>query len=355
MDNNVIFGLGEIAAVESRGTIMLLDDARALFLPEKRGKRFNYLVYSVNDLPRVTENVNKYLQMPAGFDKTSQLARSITGGIEQDIAKAKKIEKYLRDNYSYSLSVPPPPEGVNPIEDFLFDSKKGYCEHYATSMVLLLRSLNIPSRIVTGFAGGEVNEYGGYFIVRQSNAHSWVEAAINGVWMTFDPTPAVILKKPPAYTLFIDMLRMKWSRYIVAFSSYDQKEILKSFSSSMKLPAMPALRVKRGYKILFILLQAAGIFLILFLLRRLKFKKYGYATSQYLKVRNAIKNKGAGITASSSPSEVKEEAVRMGLDGKIAEFIKLYEEYRFGGSKMDREGLEKFRELTSEIKRQIRR
>ena len=184
------------------------------------------------------------LQVPKGIEKVKQLALGITAGINNDALKAIAIERYLRENYIYTLSTSAPPEGVSPIEDFLFNSRKGYCEHYATAMIMMLRSIGIPSRIVTGFYGGEMNSYGGYMIVRQSNAHSWVEALINKKWLRFDPTPAVAAERPSAIVMYLDMLKMQWNRYIVSYSSYDQREIMRVITMPFRLPKMPKLSFK---------------------------------------------------------------------------------------------------------------
>jgi hypothetical protein len=354
MDTNVVFGLSEIAAVEAGGTILFMDDAGALFLPAKKGKRFNYTVYSVSGMPALKGNISDYLQLPAGIEKISKLAHGITERKDKDIDKAIKIEKYLLQNYTYSLSTSSPSKGISPIEDFLFNSKKGYCEHYATSMVLMLRTVGIPSRIVTGFLGGELNEYGGYLIVRQSNAHSWVEAVIDGVWRRFDPTPPVLVERPSALALYIDMLRLTWNRYVVAFSLSDQKEIVKVISVPFKIPQIPDFRLHRFYSVIYVLLAIAFIVLIIFLLRHIEITRYGFVTAQYMKLRKAVKNKGAKITLCSTTSEVKREAAQLGIDGKVAEFINLYEKHRFGGKEMKGEDRARYQRLIIEIKRQLK-
>jgi hypothetical protein len=354
MDTDVIFGLSEIAAVEARGSILFMDNAGALFLPVKKGKRFDYVVYSFHDTPVFNEEENDYLQLPSGIKRVSRLAHSITKGENIDSEKAATIEKFLKENYTYSFTLSPPAEGISPIEDFLFISKKGYCEHYATAMVLMLRSLDIPARIVTGYSGGEINEYGGYIIVRQSNAHSWVEAVIDGKWRRFDPTPPVRLERPSSLALFIDMLRMKWDRYVVAFSISDQKEIIKTFSMPLTLRVMPDLRFHGFRGILYVLLPTSGIVFILFLLRHLEFKKYGFITSQYMRLRNIIKNKGAKIRPSSTPSDVGREAIQLGIETGVTEFIKLYEDHRFGGKDMRVKDRARYKNLIKEIEKQIK-
>src|SRR4030095_5204304 len=85
----------------------------------------------------------------------------------------------------------PPLLGANPVDGFLFDTRRGFCEHYASAFVVLLRAAGIPARVVTGYQGGTMNPRGGYMIVRQSDAHAWAEALVDGQWQRFDPTPAV--------------------------------------------------------------------------------------------------------------------------------------------------------------------
>ena len=79
----------------------------------------------------------------------------------------------------------------DPVDMFLFDTRRGFCEHYASAFVVLLRAAGIPARVVTGYQGGEINPRGGYMIVRQSDAHAWAEAIVDGQWQRFDPTAAV--------------------------------------------------------------------------------------------------------------------------------------------------------------------
>jgi hypothetical protein len=354
MDTDVIFGLSEIAAVEAKGTIIFMDKGGALFFPAKKGKRFDYIVYSVSDMLMQKGFINKYLQLPVGIERIKRLSHDISKRKDKDIDKAIKIEKYLRQNYTYSLSMSRPPEGISPIDDFLFNSKKGYCEHYATSMALMLRTVGIPSRVVTGFLGGEMNKYGRYLIVRQSNAHSWVEALIDGKWKRFDPTPPGLVEQHSALALYIDMLRMMWERYVVAFSISDQREIVRAFSIPFRQPLSYDFRLHRFYGIIYLLLILSYIMLILFFFRHLHFRRYGFVTAQYIKLRKAIKNKGAMITLSSTPSDVIKEAVQFGIGSKVEEFIKLYEEYRFGRKDMKGEDRARYQNLIEEIKRQLR-
>ncbi|MCC7328110.1 MAG: DUF3488 domain-containing transglutaminase family protein [Burkholderiales bacterium] len=99
------------------------------------------------------------------------------------------LEKFTREDFVYTLA--PPLFERDPVDLFLFGERRGFCEHYASAFVLLLRAAGIPARVVTGYQGGAVNPRGGYMIVRQSDAHAWAEAMIGGQWQRYDPTAAV--------------------------------------------------------------------------------------------------------------------------------------------------------------------
>jgi protein-glutamine gamma-glutamyltransferase len=103
------------------------------------------------------------------------------------LGKARAIEQHLRSDFAYDLASPS--RGApDPLDHFLFESKRGHCELFASTMAVMLRAVGIPAREVTGFVGGTYNRFGGYYVVRQSEAHAWIEAYADG-WRTFDPTP----------------------------------------------------------------------------------------------------------------------------------------------------------------------
>ncbi|MES2501696.1 MAG: DUF3488 and transglutaminase-like domain-containing protein [Pseudomonadota bacterium] len=121
--------------------------------------------------------------------KTVQLAKSWQGLSAEDKINSA-LQRYRQQPFVYTLK--PPILGENPVDDFLFNTKRGFCEHYATSFVYLMRASGVPARIVTGYQGGEYNPNGDYYIVRQSDAHAWAEVwlAEKG-WVRIDPTAAV--------------------------------------------------------------------------------------------------------------------------------------------------------------------
>ncbi len=99
------------------------------------------------------------------------------------------LEWFNREDFVYTMAAPLLNE--NTADEFLFDTRRGFCEHYASAFVVLLRAAGIPARVVTGYQGGAMNPRGGYMIVRQSDAHAWAEALVNGQWQRLDPTAAV--------------------------------------------------------------------------------------------------------------------------------------------------------------------
>ena len=133
---------------------------------------------------------DRYLTLPAELPhRVRQLAQSITGGIDNPYDKAKAIERYLRSNYPYDLKVPPPPKDQDVANYFLFDLKRGYCDYYATAMVVLARASGLPARFVSGYSSGSYDASNAQYIVRELNAHSWAEIYFPEIgWIEFEPT-----------------------------------------------------------------------------------------------------------------------------------------------------------------------
>ncbi|MGE0130909.1 MAG: DUF3488 and DUF4129 domain-containing transglutaminase family protein [Blastocatellales bacterium] len=146
-----------------------------------------------------SEIQRRYLQLPWEHDRRiDELADEVTRGAATQIAIARKIENHLRTAYSYTLDLRRVEDG-DPVADFLFNTREGHCEYFASAMVLMLRSRRVPARLVNGFQMGEYNDAADVYTVRQSDAHSWVEVYFparsqrgvqRGIWVAFDPTPS---------------------------------------------------------------------------------------------------------------------------------------------------------------------
>ncbi len=137
------------------------------------------------------------MQLPAGLDRLRELTAEITEPAPGEppptpAELARRCEAYLRDSgqFSYTLNLSIQDPLIDPVEDFLFNRRQGHCEYFATALTLMLRAAGIPSRLVSGFKGGDVNTVTGRYEVRQLHAHAWVEAWADDEWLVLDPTPA---------------------------------------------------------------------------------------------------------------------------------------------------------------------
>ncbi len=133
-----------------------------------------------------------YLDVPDGTNpRTQALAASLRTGAASNRAYVDRVlGLFHTEPFHYTLQ--PPALGSNPVDRFLFDTRSGFCEHYASAFTVLMRAAGIPARVVLGYQGGELNPVGNYLIVRQSDAHAWSEVWLAGAgWVRVDPTAAV--------------------------------------------------------------------------------------------------------------------------------------------------------------------
>jgi transglutaminase-like putative cysteine protease len=203
---------------------------------DSRGLRYDVAVARPDeDLTEALAGVDRqrYLAVPLDLpSRIADLAHKWTDGIATSEAKAAAIENHLRHDYGYDLHSPSSGK-PQPVDHFLFESRRGHCEFFSTAMALMLRTLGIPSRNVTGFVGGTWNRFGHYYAVRQGDAHSWVEAylddPVHPSWRTFDPTPVLGAQplEPPGgvyYYLrdFVEALSQRWTTYVVGYDLHRQ-------------------------------------------------------------------------------------------------------------------------------------
>lgn len=223
----------EALVVEPRAPDLIVDHGGAVAFPFDPLEVRNYRVGVVEE-PVLTGSPPRAVDEPS-LDRSgvtpriAALARQVMGeGTATE--KAVRLEQHLIGSYSYSTQLDR--GGDNPIETFLFRTKSGHCEYFASSMVLMLRSQGIPARLVTGYLGGEYNPFEGYFLVRQSNAHAWVEAYLpERGWQIFDPTPPAGRPSAAKEGLGLllqqawDFVLFRWDRYVLTFGIGDQMQI----------------------------------------------------------------------------------------------------------------------------------
>ena len=176
--------------------------------------------------------------MPTGLDRRiPDLAREITKNAQTPFDKALRIETYLRMRFAYTLNLSGKP-GQDPLAHFLFETRAGHCEYFASAMAIMLRTLGIPSREVNGFLPGEYNDLGGDYIVRASDAHSWVEAYFPGIgWQVFDPTPAGPDSGSSFLTrlgMYVDWMEMTWNEWVIGYDFAHQVALAQNLQRSSK-------------------------------------------------------------------------------------------------------------------------
>jgi len=194
----------------------------------------------------------RYARVPDGSnEKTRDLAREMRADAGSDAAFVEAVlNKFHEEEFFYTLE--PPPLGSDPVDRFLFESRRGFCEHYASAFAVMMRSAGIPARIVLGYQGGETNPMGGHMIVRQSDAHAWNEVWFEDYgWRRVDPTAAVApdrieigragsmmggaasawgLSAPSALlhqlTLTWDAMNAKWNEWILGYGPENQDKFM---------------------------------------------------------------------------------------------------------------------------------
>jgi transglutaminase-like putative cysteine protease len=214
------------AVVVMRERLGTLRVPRGLSLPQRYAVEFD------TDLVLQPAPDAEDLRLPAEPEAIRDLAREVTAGTGSRLAAALSVEQRLRSSYRYStMPFSELPLRKDPVKWFLFEGREGHCEFFAASMVLLLRSLEVPARMQAGYAGAERDPTGA-FIVRDSHAHAWVLAWIDGRWRVFDPTPAdgrpavAASLRGLAWRLGWERIEGLWDRWVLTFSLADQVEIV---------------------------------------------------------------------------------------------------------------------------------
>lgn len=188
------------------------------------------------------------LQLPPGYNpRTLALGRQWRGEAgADDAAIIKRALAWIRSDFAYSLEVPLPAR--DQVDQFLFDTRRGFCEHFSSSFVVLMRAAGIPARVVTGYAGGVHNPWGGYWLVRRQDAHAWAEVWLKDRgWTRVDPTAAVAPERvydtledragtddgdglPGTLSgigQFADWMRGQWNDLVLGFDARRQRDLLR--------------------------------------------------------------------------------------------------------------------------------
>ncbi|MGL6289454.1 MAG: transglutaminase TgpA family protein [Silanimonas sp.] len=186
-----------------------------------------------------------FLRLPDGFNpRTLQRAHEWRAVSADDRAYVQRVLTWFNAEHAYSISAPP--LGRHTADEFLFETREGFCEHFSSAFVILMRGAGIPARVVTGYTGGVPNRVGGYWVVRQMDAHAWSEIWLEGEgWVRVDPTAAVAPERiydtledfagesgfggalRPMFDIG-DSLREAWNNFVVGYDALRQTELLQN-------------------------------------------------------------------------------------------------------------------------------
>jgi transglutaminase-like putative cysteine protease len=289
----------------------------------------------------------RYLQVPECIrGKVGELAERVCGSGRTLYEKARAIEWFLRTNYTYDLDIPPAPPGEDPVIHFLFKEKRGYCEHFASAMVLMCRAIGIPARFVTGYVPGRYNPLTGYREIRAKDAHAWVEAYIpDAGWVQFEPTSPFSIPRG---------LRGKevwlWKGIVGRILDLIPRKGFPGFGR-LRAALIP---------LAIALLLGGGIVVGLRISRRKgRYRMVGErdeillrAIVCYRKALKFLRSKGIAISPSHTPFEVALRAKGYGIEGfeKVAE---AFSKVRYGRDRTQKDLLQ-LEEAIRELRRRVR-
>ncbi len=327
--------------------------------------------------------LSSYLQLPALDPRIKPLAEQISAKEVSPHDKAVAIADYLRLHYDYTLQLPASTPH-DPIANFLFVRRRGHCEYFASSMAIMLRAIGIPSRIVNGFSGGEFNDLTSQYVIRASDAHSWVEAYMPGEgWMTFDPTPssgAGTAAQWSRFMLYVDAASSFWREWVVNYDlghqirltqdasrgsraivsqaqSWGRKEYQRLLAwASKKQEQIADSTVKWGVRMLALFvfgLIAVSIPRVIAVVRRFRLARRPQesprmaASIWYERMLRQAARRGWEKSPAQTPEEFAAAIADPKLKEKVAGFTEHYENARFGASA---EEASRLPELYEEIK-----
>jgi transglutaminase-like putative cysteine protease len=295
--------------------------------------------------------LHRALQLPAEFNpRAVQLARTLRRKFPDDRMLVREVLAIFRNqNFFYTLS--PPLLGRHSVDEFLFNTRRGFCEHYASAFAVLMRAAGIPSRVVTGYLGGEVNELGDYLIVRQADAHAWTEIWFADVgWVRVDPTAAVsplrveagisaaIPRGEPLPILVRgdfaalrqlrftwDLIANTWNQWVLGYTPERQRRLLIGMG----------IDDSTWYSLTVIMLALAGLIVVILatlMLRRLKVRAHDPVRKAYLHFCDKLRRRGLPCAADEGPVDYAHrlERVRPDLALPVGTITQLYVMLRYG-------------------------
>ncbi len=327
---------------------------RSLPIPRRAGNHLRYEVVSDPTLTLDPFHLQPYLRslalaLPEDRNPRSlALAAQLRSQYPDDREYAMRLLDLFREDFSYSLE--PPPLGAHAVDEFLFETYSGYCEHYASAYATLLRAAGIPARVALGFQGGYWNSVGEHLVVRRSDAHAWVEVWIQGAgWLRADPTAAVapdriergsasvagpeaglLGRRGGAWTWLRDrwdFMEMRWTDWIVNYQVADQSALLQRV-----LDRFSSLRWLTTPATLAAALVLSGLVWLVWRRRRSGAGADDPQARWYARFRAVLDSAGIPSRASEPPMQLAERAGRgyPGLAGELSSLAGAYQQARYG-------------------------
>jgi transglutaminase-like putative cysteine protease len=325
-----------------------------LYAFEPVNERMHYqvtasLAYQLHEVNPEELAQNKLIPITGNL-KTRERAQewlAQTGSPEKLI---EKLFSYYNKSFFYTLK--PPALGVDNVDDFLWNSRQGFCEHFASSFVFFMRAAGVPARVVVGYQGGDINSVDGSLSVRQRDAHAWAEVWLEGRgWVLFDPTAAVapervrsgieqslsatdrqLLAKPFGSSIKALLhLREQWSaanliwvRWVMNFDSGQQASLLERILGEVSPVRIAVLVVAIG--------TGLGILLYAILILRTRKRDLPETSLLYLQLCKKLKARGFTPLASETPRHFCERVIvsRPELSAALVELMNLYEQLAYG-------------------------
>ena len=308
------------------------------------------LVYHAN-VRESERQLQRALQLPRQFNpRAQQLAAEWRAGSKDDETLVNTALRYFsKQGFVYTLQ--PPLLGSNSVDDFLFNAKQGFCEHYASAFVFLMRAANVPARVVTGYLGGEYNSVGNYYIVRQSDAHAWAEVWLAGQgWVRVDPTGVIapgrlesglsaavsdsaalpfMERNPPQWMrdlrFNLDTLANQWNQWVLGYDSERQFAFLTRLGMESVTWQKMALNMSAG-------LGAVIALFSLFMLRHLFVRRPDKVQAAWLRVCSRLTRAGLPRAAHEGAHDYADRvaAARPALAANIRDLAARYSALRYG-------------------------
>lgn len=316
-----------------------------ILMPNDINFAWNYRIYKREKITKLYQyTVTSYLDYQTGIQlspwqydmetrlpldgnpRAKKLAKELRDKVNSDADYVRLVLSFFKQNdFTYTLH--PPLLGENTVDEFLFKTKKGFCEHFASSFVFMMRAADVPARVIGGYMGGEINPLGNYVVVRQFDAHAWTEVMIKGRgWIQFDPTALVspdriesgleeALKDEGSFLesqlfslnqyrdsailsqlrMTMDVINHQWNQWVINYDQKVQSNLVKEWFGNVSSREMALI-------MLFICVSMVTFFSI-FILKKVAINPKNEVVNIYLKFCKKLEKKGLPRFRGESPNQ----------------------------------------------------